>query len=66
VATGRVKNVIDCLQPILGGPFGNPDDHRIVTLLVVKGVPGVPDRAARVSVALHHGALPGAGPRAHS
>jgi hypothetical protein len=37
IATGRVKNLIDGLQPILGGPFGNPDDHRIVALHAVKG-----------------------------
>ena len=53
VATGRVKSVIDCLQPILGGPFGNPDDHRIVLLLVSKRVPGIADGAVRVTVGQH-------------
>ena len=53
VATGRIKNVIDCLQPILGGPFGNPDDHRIVLLLVVKGTSGLADGAVSVSVGPH-------------
>ena len=53
VATGRVKNVIDCLQPILGGAFGNPDDHRIVQLLVMKRASGVADGAIRVTVGPH-------------
>jgi hypothetical protein len=53
VATGPVKSVIDCLQPIVGGPFGNPDDHRIVLLLVSKGVPGIADGAVRVTVGPH-------------
>ncbi|MBK7369395.1 MAG: hypothetical protein IPJ04_16295 [Candidatus Eisenbacteria bacterium] len=34
IATGRVKNVIDCLYPALGGKAGAPDDHRIRTLEV--------------------------------
>jgi hypothetical protein len=50
IATGSVKSLIDCLQPILGGSFGNPDDHRIVLLLVVKRRSGVPDGAVRVTV----------------
>jgi hypothetical protein len=39
ISTGPVKSCIDCLQPILGGPEGNPDDGRISDLLVkrVKG-----------------------------
>jgi hypothetical protein len=53
VATGPVKSVIDCLQPILGGRFGNPDDHRIVLLLVSKRAPGLVDGAVRVTVGPH-------------
>ena len=34
IATGRVKNVIDCLYPALGGTAGAPDDHRIRALEV--------------------------------
>jgi hypothetical protein len=34
ISTGPVKSCIDCLQPILGGPEGNPDDGRISDLLV--------------------------------
>jgi hypothetical protein len=39
ISTGPVKSCIDCLQPILGGPEGNPDDGRISDLLVkrIKG-----------------------------
>ena len=50
IATGPVKSVIDCLQPTVGGPFGNPDDHRIVLLLVRKRVPGIADGAVRLTV----------------
>jgi len=36
VATGPVKSCIDCLQPVIGGPVGNPDDWKISKLQVVK------------------------------
>lgn len=32
VATGRLKNLIDCLYPVLGGRLGAPADDRIVEL----------------------------------
>lgn len=32
IATGRLKNVIDCLHPVLGGRAGAPNDARIVAL----------------------------------
>jgi len=46
VATGPVKSCVDCLQPVLGGVEGNPDDWRVDRLLVhreksVKGRPFV-------------------------
>ncbi len=50
VATGPVKHVIDCLQPVVGGRPGSPDDHRIVRLLVVKEVLGIPEGDVRISV----------------
>ncbi len=34
ICTGRVKNVIDCLTPWLGGSVGSPADHRISSLFV--------------------------------
>lgn len=51
VATGPVKSTIDCLQPTIGGRLGNPDDHRIVRLLVVKDVSGIAEGDVRISVA---------------
>jgi hypothetical protein len=36
VATGPVKSCIDCLQPVIGGPVGNPDDWKIGRLQVVR------------------------------
>jgi hypothetical protein len=50
VATGPVKHIIDCLQPVVGGRLGNPDDHRIVCLLVVKDVFGVGESGVRITV----------------
>ena len=32
IATGRPKNVIDCLWPLLGGVAGAPDDHLVTAL----------------------------------
>lgn len=32
IATGRPKNVIDCLWPLIGGVAGAPDDHLITAL----------------------------------
>ncbi len=42
IATGRVKNVIDCLWPALGGAASRPADHRIRTLDVRRGANDVP------------------------
>jgi len=38
VATGKVKSLIDCLYPILGGSPGDPEDSRIDVLQVEKDV----------------------------
>jgi len=37
IATGKVKSIIDCLYPLLGGSKGKPEDWRIDRLLVTKG-----------------------------
>jgi hypothetical protein len=50
VATGAVKHIIDCLQPVIGGRLGNPDDHRFVCVLVVKDVSGVPQSGVRITL----------------
>lgn len=39
VATGRVKNIIDCLYPVLGGRIGAPADDRVAVLEVRHSVP---------------------------
>lgn len=36
ISTGKVKHVIDCLYPILGGQPGNPEDWKIDELFVEK------------------------------
>ena len=41
IATGRLKNVIDCLHPVLGGRPGAPDDARIVVLEAARMDPEV-------------------------
>ena len=38
VATGKVKPMIDCLYPILGGSPGDPEDWRIDVLQIEKDV----------------------------
>jgi len=53
IATGRVKSVIDCLYPILGGVVGAPEDWRITSLYVEKNSLDVPDGA--VSITIGHG-----------
>ena len=37
IATGRPKNVIDCLWPLLGGRAGAPHDHLVTTLRLSRG-----------------------------
>ena len=36
VATGRIKNIIDCLYPVLGGFPGAPNDSRVTVLEATK------------------------------
>ncbi len=36
IATGRLKNVIDCLSPVIGGTQGSPADDRILQLEATK------------------------------
>lgn len=50
IPTGRVKNVVDCLYPILGGKPSDPEDWRVATLQVEKGVFGLSDNALRITV----------------
>ena len=50
IATGRVKTVLDCLCPLLGGEPGDPCDYRVRWLLVRKGIAGVPPGGVRVTV----------------
>jgi hypothetical protein len=46
IATGRVKNFIDCLYPIIGGAAGSPDDHRFERIVVTRSA----DRAVSADV----------------
>ena len=50
VATGRIKNVIDCLYPVIGGRPGAPDDSRIAALEATRMDPKV-SAGVRVRVA---------------
>ena len=36
IATGRIKNIIDCLYPVLGGAPGKPNDARVTVLEATK------------------------------
>lgn len=51
IATGKVKSIVDCLYPIIGGNLGNPEDWRIDILEVRKGVKTISEEAIRVLVA---------------
>ncbi|GBE18992.1 hypothetical protein BMS3Abin16_01604 [archaeon BMS3Abin16] len=48
IATGRVKSVIDCLYPLIGGMRGKPKDWRINILQVEKNVPELNRNSVRV------------------
>ncbi|MFG0243292.1 MAG: hypothetical protein ACF8R9_10960, partial [Phycisphaerales bacterium JB054] len=50
IATGRVKAVIDCLYPWLGGTRGAPEDHRISALHVEQEAAGVPAGSVAISL----------------
>ncbi|MBZ0268569.1 hypothetical protein K8I85_10475, partial [bacterium] len=50
IATGRVKAVIDCLYPWLGGNCGAPEDHRISALHVEQEAAGVPAGSVAISL----------------
>lgn len=51
IATGKVKSIIDCLYPIIGGNMGSPEDWRIDILEVKKGVETISEKSIRVSIA---------------
>lgn len=54
IATGKVKSLIDCLHPVIGGTARAPEDWRIDRLSVSKGVAGL-DGPVRVRVlAMRH------------
>lgn len=50
ISSGKVKPVIDCLYPILGGARSVPDDHKITELYVEKSVEGLSDDQIRISI----------------
>lgn len=50
IATGRIKNVIDCLWPLLGGTARAPDDARVTVLEATRDDTSV-DGTVRVVVA---------------
>lgn len=52
IATGPTKAMIDCLYPLLGGARGHPEDQRIRTLVVRRGVSDVRG-AARIRLLEH-------------
>lgn len=54
IATGRVKNIIDCLYPIIGGNVGAPEDWRVHELKVAKNYPGLSTGSVQIMVAKYH------------
>lgn len=50
IATGRVKALLDCLYPLIGGAPRRPEDWRIRTLAVEKGSRGLPADSVQITV----------------
>jgi hypothetical protein len=50
IATGKVKSIIDCLVPVLGGREGAPEDWRIDSLSVSKGVENLNQGEVRIMI----------------
>jgi hypothetical protein len=50
IATGRVKSLIDCLYPIIGGSKGKPEDWRVDVLQVEKGVTNLRSGSVKISI----------------
>lgn len=50
IATGKVKSLIDCLYPIIGGISEYPEDWRINSLTVHKGITTLEHDSVRISI----------------
>jgi len=50
IATGKVKTLIDCLYPVIGGSKGKPEDWRVDVLQVEKGVTNLKNNSVRISI----------------
>ena len=50
IATGKVKALIDCLYPVIGGCKGKPEDWRVDILQVEKGVINLKNDSVRISM----------------
>lgn len=50
ITDGRVKNLIDCLYPIIGGTVGKPEDWRIDSLFVQKNVLAIQPYSVRITM----------------
>ena len=50
LASGRIKNLINCMYPLLGGSPGREEDWRIKTLAVDKGFPGLEPNEVSITV----------------
>ncbi|HEY9720519.1 MAG TPA: hypothetical protein V6D47_00790 [Oscillatoriaceae cyanobacterium] len=50
IATGRVKNVIDCLFPVIGGTAGAPNDWKFDALYVKKEVEGLGEDGLSIAI----------------
>ena len=50
IATGKVKAIIDCLYPVIGGCKGKPEDWRVDVLQVEKGVTKLKNNSVQISI----------------
>ena len=50
IATGKIKSLIDCLYPAIGGSSGCPEDWRIDMIYVRKGIKHLEGNTVEVSL----------------
>jgi hypothetical protein len=50
ISDGKVKPVIDCLYPIIGGSAGAPEDEKIEAIVVEKQIENLEDDMVKITI----------------
>ncbi|QAT39091.1 hypothetical protein [Clostridium sp. JN-9] len=50
ISNGKVKPIIDCLYPIIGGNAGAPEDEKVETIIVEKQIENLEDNMVKVTI----------------